>query len=147
MYTQLITPNPDKPCRPGYCLEYVRTTYDLPIKYGSATEAWNNSTSKHLDTDFPAGCWTPVWFTIDTEPNGHVALLAPDGSVYSASDLTNNPHHHPDMTDLITYYAKWGNMVLTYLGWTEDVASYPVIANVAPPFDNDQFLIDLFGAL
>lgn len=128
MTTQLITPNPAIACRPGMCLEYVRKTFDLPIRYGSATEAWNNSPSQHPDQDFPAGCWVPIWFAIDIEPNGHVALLAPDGTVYSSSDNGNIPHHHPSIADLINYYAYWGKMTLTFLGWSEDVAGYPVIS-------------------
>lgn len=142
-YQQLITPDPSVSCRPGYCLEYVRKAYGLPIRYGSATEAWNNATSPHTDT--PPVAWVPVWFTIDTNPNGHVALLAPDGSIYSASDNTNTPHHHPDMADLIDYYARLGKMSLTYLGWSEDVANYPVLADMPAPFDNNQFMIDLVG--
>jgi hypothetical protein len=127
MYTQLITPNPDIECRPGWCLQYVRQTYDLPTKYGSATEAWEQSTSQHPDTNFPADSWIPVWFALANEPAGHVALRAPDGSVYSTSDLGNKPHHHPTLDDLMSYYAYYG-MPLTYLGWTEDVASFPVVA-------------------
>lgn len=127
MTTQLITPNPNIECTPGMCLQYVRQTFGLPIRYGSATEAWNNSTSQHQDTSFPAGCWVPIWFSIDIEPNGHVALLAPDGTVYSSSDNTNVPHHHPSIDDLVSYYAYWGKMQLTLLGWTEDVAGFPVV--------------------
>jgi len=126
-YIQVITPNPDVPCTPGWCLQYVRQAYGLPARYSSATEAWDNSTSQHTDWDFP-DCWVPVWFSLATEPAGHVALRAPDGSVYSSSDAnTSTPHHHPSLDDLISYYAA-GNP-LTYLGWTEDVASYPVIAD------------------
>jgi hypothetical protein len=70
----------------------------------------------------------PVWFSLATEPAGHVALRAPDGGVYSSSDAgTSVPHHHPSLDDLISYYAA-GNP-LTYLGWTEDVAGSPVIAD------------------
>jgi hypothetical protein len=128
MATQLITPNAAVPCRPGYCLEYVRETFGLPIRYGSATEAWEKSASQHRDRNIPAGMWAPVYFSIDVEPNGHIALQAPDGSIYSSSDLTSTPHHHPDIEDLIAYYARWGKMQLVYLGWTEDVAGYPVIS-------------------
>ena len=125
-FAQTITPNPDIPCTPGWCLQYVRETYSLPARYSSATEAWANSASQHTDRDFPADCWVPVWFSLATEPAGHVALLAPDGSVYSSSDAnTSIPHHHPSLDNLISYYAA-GNP-LTYLGWTEDVAGYPVI--------------------
>jgi hypothetical protein len=51
----------------------------------------------------------------------------PDGSVYSTSDLSNVPHHHPSLADLEAYYAYYG-MTLTYRGWTEDVQDVPVIA-------------------
>lgn len=128
---QLITPTPDIPCTAGWCLQYVRQAYGLPARYGSATEAWDNSTSQHTGRDFPPGLWTPVWYAVAGEPLGHVVLLAPDGSVYSTSDLTTTPHHHPDLTDLENYYAYYG-MALTYRGWTEDVAGYPVLDTSAP---------------
>jgi hypothetical protein len=123
---QLITPNPDIPCEPGWCLKYVRQTFGLPARYGSATEAWNNSDSQHRDRNFPPGLWLPVWYGIDREPLGHVVLMAPDGSVYSTSDNSTIPHHHPDLADLEDFYAGWG-WPLTYRGWTEDVAGYAVI--------------------
>jgi hypothetical protein len=113
------------------CLQYVRETFGLPIRYGSATEAWNNSPSQHQDWNFPPGLWVPIWFSIDIEPNGHVALLAPDGTVYSSSDNGSIPHHHPSIADLINYYAYWGKMTLTLLGWSEDVAGYPVVSLTA----------------
>jgi hypothetical protein len=71
----------------------------------------------------------PIYFSIDIESNGHIALLVPDGTVWSSSDLTNVPHHHPSIADLIAYYARWGKMQLTYLGWSEDVAGYPVVSS------------------
>ena len=123
---QLITPNPNIPCRPGYCLEYVRKTYGLPARYPTATAAWLGSTSKHQDRNFPAGMWTPLWFGLENEPAGHVALLAPNGNVYSTSDLGSVPHCHLDVSDLMNYYARY-DMTLTYRGWTEDVAGYPVM--------------------
>ncbi|MGM9473196.1 hypothetical protein ACS5PJ_14475 [Pseudarthrobacter sp. YS3] len=127
-YSQVITPNPDIPCKPGWCLAYVNEAFGVRKVYGSATAAWNGSSTKHRDYDFPAGYWVPVWFHLANEPNGHVALLAPDGSVYSTSDDSTTPHHHPDLADLIAYY--WRNP-LTYLGWTEDVEGTPVIATGA----------------
>ena len=134
-FIQVITPNPEIPCTPGWCLQYVRQAYGLPARYSSATEAWDNSTSQHADWDFPADCWVPVWFSLATEPAGHVALRAPDGSVYSSSDAnTSTPHHHPSLDDLISYYAA-GNP-LTYLGWTEDVAGYPVVADSSIGFES-----------
>lgn len=125
---QIITPNPNIRCEPGWCLQYVRQTFGLPARYGTATEAWEKSPSQHRDRAFPKGVWVPVWYGLDKEPAGHVVLLAPDGSVYSTSDYSNTPHHHPDLADLENYYARYG-MTLTYRGWTEDVAGYPVLGS------------------
>jgi len=124
---QLITPNPHIWCAPGWCLQYVRQAFGLPARHPTATSAWEASTSKHRDRKFPAGVWYPIWFSLSNEPAGHVALVAPDGSVFSTSDLSNKPHQHLDISDLMNYYARYG-MTLTYLGWTEDVAGYPVIS-------------------
>jgi hypothetical protein len=123
---QLITPTPYIPCQPGWCLQYVRQAFGLPARYATATDAWEASTSKHRDRNFPPGLWVPVWYGLADEPAGHVVLRAPDGSVYSTSDLSTTPHHHPDLADLEDYYAYYG-MTLTYRGWTEDVAGYPVL--------------------
>jgi hypothetical protein len=137
MMQQVITPNPNIPCKPGWCLMYVRQTFGLPARYASATEAWENSASQHRDRNFPSGVWVPVWYGIDREPLGHVVLLAPDGSVYSTSDNSTIPHHHPSLADLEDFYAGWG-WPLTYRGWTEDVAGYPVIeASSTINFDSD----------
>lgn len=128
---QLIQPNPDIPCKPGWCLAYVNEAFSVDKRYGRAIDAWDASDTKHKDHDYPAGVWLPVWFTLANEPAGHVALRAPDGSVYSTSDLTNVPHHHPSLEHLESYYAYYG-MPLSYLGWTEDVEGTPVVAT---PFD------------
>lgn len=126
MFSQAITPTPHIACQPGWCLQYVRQTFGLPARYDSATEAWTKSKSQHPDRNFPSGVWLPVWYGLDNEPAGHVVLRAPDGSVYSTSDLKNTPHHHPNLEDLEAYYAYYG-MPLSYRGWTEDVAGYPVL--------------------
>jgi hypothetical protein len=128
MATQLITPNPNITAEEGMCLQYVRQTFGLPARYGSATEAWNNSPSQHRDREFPQGVDHPVWYGLDSNANGHVVLRMSDGSVYSTSDLAPSPlHHHPSIADLEAYYAYYG-VPLTYRGWTEDVAGTPVIS-------------------
>lgn len=128
-YTQKITPNPSIDCKPGWCLEYVRRTFgqDAVPGYGSATAAWNNSKTQHRDRNFPAGVAIPVYYGLANEPNGHIVLRMPDGSAYSTSDLSDVPHHHPNLADLESYYAYYG-MPLSYRGWTEDVQGTPVIA-------------------
>ncbi|XAZ30685.1 hypothetical protein AAHB34_16190 [Paenarthrobacter ureafaciens] len=122
---QLITPNPNIKCYPGWCLMYVRQAFGLAGLYPSATAGWNAARFKHRDRNFPPGLWKPVWFKLDKEPLGHVALMAPDGSVYSTSDDTNIPHHHPNLDHLLSYYWRIGP---TYLGWTEDIEGVSVVA-------------------
>lgn len=126
MATQLIRPNPNIPCTPGYCLQYVRMTFGLNGVYDSATDGWNASPTQHRDWNFPAGLSVPVWFGIAAEPRGHVVLLQPDGSVYSTSDDSTIPHHHPSLADLMNYYARVG-LPLIYRGWTEDIEDVQVI--------------------
>lgn len=132
MFTQTIIPNPNIACKPGWCLQYVRETFGQPAVagYGSATAAWENSKTRHKDRDFPTGVWLPVYYGLANEPLGHIVLRAPDGSVYSTSDLSNTPHHHADLADLEAYYAYYG-MALHYRGWTEDVEGTPVLAPAA----------------
>jgi hypothetical protein len=124
---QLITPTPIIPATGGWCLMYVRQAFGLPARYASATEAWDASTSKHRDRNFPKGRWVPVWYGLSTTPLGHVVLLAPDGSCYSTSDYSGWPVHHPSLQHLEDFYAYYG-MNLTYRGWTEDVAGFAVLA-------------------
>jgi len=142
-YTQAITPNPDIPCKPGWCLAYVNEAFGVPKKFGSATDAWNGSTTQHTDINFPSGVWLPLWFSLATEPAGHVALRAPDGSVYSTSNpYGTTPRHHPNLADLIYVYSF--DNPLTYLGWTEDVEGTPVITNedvMTPDAENTLFTV------
>lgn len=126
---QLISPNPNIPCKPGWCLQYVRQTYGLAGAHPTATAAWEASPTQHRDRNFP-DAWVPVWYGLDNEPAGHVVLRAPNGNVYSTSDLGSTPHLHPDLGDLERYYAYYG-MNLTYRGWTEDIEN---VAVVSPDF-------------
>ena len=129
MFTQLITPNPFGPkAEEGLCLQYVRQAFGLPARYGSAIEAWNNSRSQHRDRNYPQDVWFAVWWKLAGNPYGHVAAVSPDGRVFSTSNLNPNPLKvHPSVADVEAYYARYGHP-LTYLGWTEDVAGFPVIA-------------------
>lgn len=145
MATQVVTPNPDIPCKPGWCLQFVNDAFDAGNKpgyvwVGSATAGWEQSPTKHEDWNFPSGVWFPVWFHLDKNENGHVALVAPDGTVYSTSDLTNTPHHHSSVSDLMGYYAYYG-MTLTYLGWTEDVQGVRVISLGDDDMTPEQFAV------
>ena len=127
MTAQLVHPNPNIWCRPGWCLQYVREAFGItPGVQPTATAGWNASPTKHRDRNFPTGVWHPVWFSLKNVPAGHVALRAPNGNVYSTSDDNNTPHCHPDLDDLINYYNRYGQPI-TYLGWTEDIENVTVI--------------------
>lgn len=142
---QLIYPNPNIACEPGWCLQYVRQTFGLAGVHYSATNAWDSSPTQHRDYNIPDGVWVPLWFSMEEIPEGHVVLRAPDGSIYSTSDNATVPHHHPNLQDLMNYYAYWG-LPLTYLGWTEDIEDVAVVAPpvVAPTYNADQkVLVDL----
>lgn len=137
MATQLVTPNPNIWCRPGWCLQYVREAFGIPRGVQpTATAGWEASSTKHRDWNFPSGVWVPLWFSLRYVPAGHVALMAPDGSVYSTSDDSNTPHHHPDLNDLINYYNRYGQPI-TYLGWTEDIENVTVIDTGAASYGYD----------
>lgn len=125
MSIQIITPNPSIDCSPGWCLMYVRETFGIPAKHPTASSGWDSSQYKHQDLHFPEGMWVPIWFSLANNPSGHVALRAPDGSVWSASHpIRTSPIRHSSIEDIITYY---GNR-LTYLGWTEDVEDVAVLS-------------------
>jgi len=137
MTAQLVTPNPNIWCRPGWCLQYVREAFGIhPGVQPTATAGWNASPTKHRDRNFPAGVWHPVWFSLRNVPAGHVALRAPWGAVYSTSDDSNTPHCHPDLDDLIAYYNRYGQPI-TYLGWTEDIENVTVIDTGAASYGYD----------
>jgi len=142
-FTQLVIPNPNIACQPGWCLQYVRQTFGAPVVEPTATAGWENAQYRHEDWNFPVGCWVPVWFSLKNEPAGHVALLAPDGTVYSTSDDSTIPHHHPSMADLIAYY--WRNP-LTYLGWSEDISGVRVVENFSLETESVDEMVDV-GAI
>lgn len=128
MASQLIIPNPNINCSPGMCLEYVRKTFSLAAKFPSATAGWNASNYQHADRDFPEGIWLPLWFSLSDNPDGHVVLRQPDGSIWSASSPTAaTPVHHDSIEDLQNYY----NGRLQYLGWTEDIEDVLVVEQAA----------------
>ncbi|MCP1414419.1 hypothetical protein [Paenarthrobacter sp. A20] len=147
MTKQLITPNPNIKCYPGWCLMYVRQAFGLNGLYPSATAGWNAAKYKHQDRSFPAGGWVPVWFHLAKEPLGHVALMAPDGSVFSTSDPSNTAHHHPNLDHLLSYYRALGP---TYLGWSEDIEGVAVVGgsniNLSSSTTTSEGDLDMSGA-
>ena len=112
----------------GYCLWWVQQAFGTPHRFNAAIDEWKANTLNHKEKP-PKGLWTPIFFTMRGVPAGHVAISAPDGSIYS----TSSPHslvpvHHKNMQDLLNYYGG----KLTYLGWSEDIGGERVVAPVTP---------------
>lgn len=125
----IVNVNPNIPCVPGECLVYVRGTYNIAAKYPTATAGWNGTIKKHTDQNQP-GAYVPIWFSVSNNPDGHVALWAPDGSVYSASSPTSHtPFHHASIAALESYYGGR----LGWRGWSEDVNGVTIAAPVVEP--------------
>jgi hypothetical protein len=123
-------------------LQYVRQTFGLPAVEPSATAGWANAKFKHTDKNFP-DAWVPLWFSIDTIPEGHVVLRAPDGRIYSTSTNTKTPYVHPNLDHLIWFYGDrvepQYRLNLRYLGWSEDISNTRVVENVE---DDDMGHVD-----
>lgn len=126
---QLITPSPNIACTPGWCKVYVEATFTIPASgnYPTAISNWNGSQTKHQDQNWP-GLWFPIWFTVNGNADGHVALHAPDHSIYSSSSPTSHtPVHHSSLAAMQQYWNK--GLLLNYLGWTEDIEYIKVIGD------------------
>lgn len=132
MYKQLVTPNPDVPCRPGWCLEYVQRAFKTAHLYPNARVAWEQAKLKH--TDVPKGIWVPIYFDDLRITEDHIAILAPDGSVYSSSHPTSTKAvKHKSISDTIAYYGY--NLV--YRGWSEDMAGTTIVKKENIMNEND----------
>ncbi len=108
----------------GWCLWWAQEAYKVPHLYPSATAQWKEARIKHTGKP-PKGVFVPVFFSMKGVPAGHVAISAPDGSIYSTSSPHSlTPVHHKDMADLLRYYGG----KLTYLGWSEDLGGVKVVA-------------------
>lgn len=126
-YVQVIDANWRIPYTGGWCLQYVRQAYGQPARYPDASSAWNASKSKHYDYP-PAGITVPVYFSLGSTNQGHIAIRLDDLMVASSTQSGTHPkgYLHPNIKNLIDMYAKYNNGC-TYLGWTEDIAGTTVV--------------------
>jgi hypothetical protein len=131
-YKQLVTPNPMVPCRPGWCLAYVQDAFNTAHLYANARIAWEQAKFKH--TDRPTGIWVPIYFDDKRIDEDHIAVLAPDGSVYSSSSATSTvPTHHSSIDDTIKAYGY--NLV--YRGWSEELAGTIIVKEQGDIMDKE----------
>lgn len=123
-YKQLRKPNVKiKTIGIGWCLWWVQEAFSASHLYPTAIAEWEKNTYNHTGTP-PKGLWVPVFFRMRGVPAGHVAIWAPDGSIYSTSSpYSLVPVHHKNLADLNRYYGG----KLTYLGWSEDIGGVRVV--------------------
>lgn len=128
-YIQDINPNVNIACRPGWCEEYVRKTYNQPAKYPTATAAWEGQEDKHTDRAQP-GVAVPVYWGLSNEPAGHTAVWLPDGSVWSASiPNSTKPGKFASLEAIERYYGG----KLQWRGWGTYVSHARVAHWEEPP--------------
>lgn len=113
----------------GWCLNYVERAFGTPLAYPTAISAWQNANNKHTDLP-PSGKTVPVYFTLGSEPAGHIAISLDDGKVASSTQSGSHSkgYIHPNLQDMINVYAKYNNGC-TYLGWSEDLAGVTIVSN------------------
>lgn len=130
-YQQITNPNLNITYTGGWCLKAVRDAFGIGARYATATDDWNSG-NQHKEQP-PGGLSVPVYFSLGTEPAGHVAIHLPDGKVASSTlSGTHKPLYiHPNMADMIRIYAK-ANRSCTYLGWSEEVNNVPVVRKEEP---------------
>lgn len=133
-YKQTRGVNLSIPVTGGWCENAVERAFGLTSsektgKYASATTAWNAAIGKHTDRSNP-GVYVPVYFSITNNAAGHVAILAPDGRVFSASTSGRHAFNiHSSIDDIIRFYGP----KLVYRGWAEGVGAYRVAEWVNTP--------------
>lgn len=146
MFKQLVTPNLNTPYIGGYCEGFVEMTigqatmhkdirgnyyttgvYPTAIGNRLGLSAWDAQPVKHTGLP-PKGLSVPVYLSLGSTPDGHVAWSLADGRVASSSlpGYNTAPFFYPNLNALIADYAEYNNGA-TYLGWGEQVGKIQVI--------------------
>ena len=149
-YTQTRDANWKVPYVGGWCLKYVQDAFGTDHPYPSAIAAWNANYGggNHPNERPLAGITVPVYFTLGTNTNGHVAISLSDGTVASSAQAGSHPEGfiYPNLQSMINAYAKY-NGGCTYLGWSEYVGTVRVVQNVIQGGNNMIPNIDQLDAL
>jgi hypothetical protein len=128
MWNQIINPRISGfRVKGGWCLDAVQNSFNTDHVYQSATAAWDGVGEKKTGLP-PKGISVPVYFSLGSEPAGHVAVMFADGRVGSStrSGEYQSLYMHPNLDDLIKVYqsAGWN---IQYLGWKEYVGTRKVV--------------------
>jgi len=113
----------------GYCLAFCRLSFNAPVMWPTAIDAYGNAAYKHEDGR-PGGASCLIWFAVSNIPDGHVAILLPDGRVRSTGFNSTYKEFDSYEAFVASMPRSWGTV--RYLGWTEDVNGVRFIAPLEP---------------
>ena len=116
-WQQLIEPNLSTQGKVGFCLAFARNMFGVSVKYPNAWKAWEGTTYKHANYDFPPVA-VLIWFrhpANGTTP-GHVAVRMPDGKIYSSPYRVGTTH--AVLGSIEEVEKKYSSK---YVGWSEDI--------------------------
>lgn len=127
MWNQLVKFNTNVKYRGGWCLEAVQKGFNSLHWYATAYKQWEAEPNKHMGRPIK-GLEVPVYFSIEGNAAGHIAVVLSDGRVASASYAGNHDSMaiHANIDQLIKDYAD-GGVKLKYLGWGEHCANLRVV--------------------
>lgn len=121
----------------GYCLRFAQQVFSTkPYGYESAWIAWEATSVKHYDRNFPNDVVTPVWFShignYDGTGNknwGHVVAYFPGRGFLSSPGSANSPGRQWFTTiEQIESYFR-----CTHVGWSEDINDLTVMVGAPEP--------------
>lgn len=111
----------------GMCQQFVRSCFDVPAYFGSASAAWYGADHKHpVASGAHVPRAVPVFWTGGSRGYGHVAFSLGNGLCRS-TDWPSSGRVGTVAIDTIT--RTWGH---TFKGWTEDINEHRVWSPPAP---------------
>lgn len=127
-YKQIRDANWNIEYQGGWCLKAVQDAFDTDHISPTAMADWNNGLGVRYTSVPPLGITVPVYFSLGSEPAGHVAIRLDDGYVASSTlaGFHKPMYLHKNLDDLINMYAKY-NGGCTFLGWKDTVGSKRVV--------------------
>lgn len=107
------------------CLMFVRMSFNVGPRYGSAITAYYNTNSRH--TSWPPPKAVPVWWAGGRY--GHVALSIGDGTCWS------NDYVRRGKIDRVRISSITNGWNYRYLGWSEDINEVKIYVPAQPILD------------
>lgn len=134
-YTQTTAINDQAQDQAGFCLRFAQQVFSTkPYGYVSAWIAWEATTAKHYDRNFPSDVVTPVWFShignYDGTGNknwGHVVAYFPGRGFLSSPGNGYGQQWFGSIEEIERYFR------CTHVGWSEDINDLTVMQGNAEP--------------